>query len=407
MTQQKKILVAMIGAPGKGSYDSTHYMIEGHPIETTFSFLAITSHYKPDEIYLVGTKNSIWNKIPDDFTYTRVLIENGINEKEHWSIFKVLTSLALDNSQVIFDLTHGFRSLPFICLLSIIYYRAIHPTVVFKNIVYGMHDARNDQNQTPTVDLVDFIKIIDWLYAAKLFTDFGLGSVLSRQIKSLDPKGLDNLASSIDRLTIMLQMIYLDLLPGETKNFEKQLQKLTDFIDDHILPLKLIESHLQKMLKTINQPCSADWERQLSIAEWYYHNRQYAHTIITLRETIITYIDEILHQRIASYEDRDTIGKTILKGKGPGKGIIRQSGLLHLWNEIVRIRNYVGHAQSTDESMDASVTDIQTIGDLLNRSKNLLNDKNTRETLAKLQKDFPPQPPKYTVDDLVKKHNTR
>jgi len=398
MDDSKKVLVAMIGAPSDG-YKETKYLLEGEKVASTFSFYAINKKYRPHKIYLIGTRDSIWTKIPEDLKYEEVLIDYGVTEKEHWAIFNTLTRLNLDDQRVIFDLTYGFRTLPLICLLSIIYYKAIHPKMKIDKILYGMYDARDKENITSVVDLVDFFKIVDWLYAAKIFAEFGLGSALSEQIKDIHNEQLTPLADGINNLSTTLQMIYLNLLRDNADKVNRQLSRISASDEAFLSPLRLIEPEISRLIGIIRRQ-GKDWEYQLSMAEWYFQNHQYAHTIITLRETVITFIGESLDAPLSTREDRKKAEELIYpkirtetqRQSKEIKRIFSRTKIPSLLNEITDIRNRVGHALVVIPD-NASVSDANLIKGLIKKSKEIFSDVNTKSAMESLKK--------YVIDNSI------
>jgi len=266
-------------------------------------------------------------------------------------------------------------------------------------ILYGMYEARDKENITPVVDLDDFIKIIDWLYAAKIFAEFGLGSALSEQIKDIHNEQLTPLADGINNLSTTLQMIYLNLLRDNADKVNRQLSRISASDEAFLSPLRLIEPEISRLIGIIRRQ-GKDWEYQLSMAEWYFQNHQYAHTIITLRETVITFIGESLDAPLSTREDRKKAEELIYpkirtetqRQSKEIKRIFSRTKIPSLLNEITDIRNRVGHALVVIPD-NASVSDANLIKGLIKKSKEIFSDVNTKSAMESLKK--------YVIDNSI------
>ena len=61
-------------------------------------------------------------------------IAGGRTEMEMWQIFETVIDAVDDGEQVIFDITHGFRSLPFLSFLAAAYLRVIKNSSIASSI---------------------------------------------------------------------------------------------------------------------------------------------------------------------------------------------------------------------------------------------------------------------------------
>ncbi len=120
-------------------------------------------------------------------------IPTGRNDEELWTIFQQVVDAVEPAESVIFDITHGFRSLPFLSFLSAAYLRTVK-TIRLEAVYYGNFDAR-DQSvsppRTPVIDLTRFVDLLDWMVGADRFVRFGdardLAELLRTQHERIKP----------------------------------------------------------------------------------------------------------------------------------------------------------------------------------------------------------------------------
>ena len=119
-----------------------------------------------------------------------VEIPDGADENELWSLFQAVVDAVDVQEEVIFDITHGFRSLPFLSLLAVAYLRQIKQ-IELRAILYGNFEARDrsvEPHRTPVIDLSRFVSLFDWMTAADRFIRFGDASDLARHLRAEKPE---------------------------------------------------------------------------------------------------------------------------------------------------------------------------------------------------------------------------
>jgi len=52
-------------------------------------------------------------------------IPDGKDEDELWKIFSIIVDEVQPGDEILFDITHGFRSLPFIAFLTVAYLKEV------------------------------------------------------------------------------------------------------------------------------------------------------------------------------------------------------------------------------------------------------------------------------------------
>ncbi|MCS6840120.1 MAG: TIGR02221 family CRISPR-associated protein, partial [Roseiflexus sp.] len=115
-----------------------------------------------------------------------VRIPDGRNDLELWEIFQTVIDAIEPEEAVIFDITHGFRSLPFLSFLAAAYLRVVK-NIRLEGVYFGNFEARDQSvtpNRTPVLDLTAFVELLDWMVGADYFVRFGDARDLARLLQA-------------------------------------------------------------------------------------------------------------------------------------------------------------------------------------------------------------------------------
>lgn len=202
----------------------------------------------------------------DHFTDPKIaIIPDGKSEKELWEIFSIVDGQVDEGDEVIFDITHGFRSLPFLALLAAAYLREIK-RVSIKAVTYGAFEAGTG-SETPIFDLSAFIRIFDWMDAVRSFlvhVDAGPMQLLIRDIarpalqadeKEKKPISLMALARDLDEFTKAVRLSRPEEAISYAGSIVSDLSQVTDEIAKHTPPLMPVIRRIEEvsLLATVNQ----------------------------------------------------------------------------------------------------------------------------------------------------------
>ena len=170
---------------GAGERIEVEYHFQDASCKTSVIQEALVHFFKPDIIYVLATPKSREKSIPDIIRKApcceMVPIPDGKNIDELWEIFRVIGNLVKPGDSILFDLTHGFRSLPFISFLAVTYLQEIQKAEVEK-VVYGA--LADDRKSAEVIDLTDFTHILQWMMAVHSFLKYSEGSDLSALLRS-------------------------------------------------------------------------------------------------------------------------------------------------------------------------------------------------------------------------------
>ena len=153
-------------------------------------------------------------------------VPEGRSEREIWDIFEIVLNEISDGDEVVFDITHGFRSLPML-VITILNYARVLKSIKINGIYYGAFESlgnvsgveRKDvkDRNAPIFNLTPFAGLFNWTGAIDDFLTYGdaknINAFTKEEVKPIlrNTKGKDTYAKNL-------------------KNTGEQLEKLTKLI---------------------------------------------------------------------------------------------------------------------------------------------------------------------------------
>ena len=132
-----------------------------------------------------GARRAAWEPVSAALsgcgvTSELVVIPSGETEDELWAIFRALEKYIDEGEEIVFDITHGFRSLLLVGFLSAAFLRTTGKADISR-VFYGQY--RDDGQPSPLLDLTPFLSILDWTTSVHAF------------LRSMDAAGINQLAN--------------------------------------------------------------------------------------------------------------------------------------------------------------------------------------------------------------------
>lgn len=239
-----------------------------------------------------------------------ILIEPGENEAEIEANFDRIMKIndhIPRNSNIILDITHGFRSIP-IFLYALIDFletvRAKHQ-VNTEKIYYGMY--KGPKHIAPMVDLSIVYSLTYWSHHLDNFIKFGNGFQLADQIQD------QKLSEYIKDISIAFQT-------NNYRNLKRLLSSAQDYltkIDKATLqgPEKYISQQLKLFLDRMQQPSNEDL--LMEMAKWSLENLQYNNFYLYLVECIQVLIADALDINVKNSEKINQAIENLKHSKHP------------------------------------------------------------------------------------------
>jgi len=250
-------LLTFLGA-GK-AYETAYIFPDGREHTASFCGVAIARMYPEMETTVFVTQKAremhwdAFRQAIEDYTTDVVAVDipDGRTEVELWQIFQTVVDTVQEGERLIFDVTHGFRSLPFLSFLAVAYLRTVKQ-VEIEHVFYGNFEARDTSvipNRAPIIDMTRFTELLDWMIAADRFMRFGDSSDLARHLDRARPQGpghskeeyqrgrpLYDLQKALGNVSLALRLIRPEDALNESALLIQTLNKTRQAIETFALP---------------------------------------------------------------------------------------------------------------------------------------------------------------------------
>lgn len=150
-------------------------------------------------------------------TIAKCTIPEGYDEDQVWEIFQKVFDSLKPGDEVVFDITHAFRSIPLLAII-VLQYARIMKGVTLRGIYYGAFEALPQVKQKPAqdrrapiVDLTALNGLMDWSLATDRFLENGdvrfAGTLAKKGVQGIlkETRGGDKAAQAIMNLGSSLE----------------------------------------------------------------------------------------------------------------------------------------------------------------------------------------------------------
>lgn len=329
-------------------------------------------------------------------------IPTGRSTEEMWQTFKIIAEQVNENDHVIFDITHGLRSLPFLVFLFAAYLKAAK-NVTIDAIYYGALELGNFRTgiPAPVIDLSEFVGMLDWLTATERFIEIGDGQPLANLIKNALPsnielssnpasrpvrKDLENTAKIIENISLALSITRpIETMQSATRLEEILKQAAPSFAERakpfSLLSEKVVQEYGQFALEdpTDQAALAENLWLQLQMIEWYIQRDRVVQAVTLAREWLISVLvlkfGELMFDNANSRRPvENTINNAVEKRKSSPRPITpsrcdekfaalpQADELVNIWSQMAELRNDIAHVgmnlnpQSASKLKDKAVS---------------------------------------------------
>jgi CRISPR-associated protein Csx16 len=369
---KRKRLVSFLGTV---RFDRTrHRFLDGKlGPETPYVCRALAEIMEADEIEIVATtdaERTHREQIVEELRLANLPTPNfhpipkGESHVELWRQFEVLKDLLRPpaGTEVIFDVTHGYRSQPFFAAAVVTFVRAVEREPAPVGVFYAAFER--GQPETPVWELTPFIELVDWAQSMMLFLRTGrsadvaeptirLGRELARRwakTKEGEQPRLEKLGKTLREFGGNLETVRTGdlLLPGaagsatslsaalqEAKETAAVIPPLADVLD------RVQREMIEPLLGASDHLASEAGHRALAgLARLYLEMGRWAEVAAVVREGWIT---------------RYAVPSAAFGGRNQARPSVEESGRRDAedrWNieeraaarEIAEVRNDIEHA---------------------------------------------------------------
>ncbi|MEP6519618.1 TIGR02221 family CRISPR-associated protein [Microcoleus vaginatus] len=238
-------------------------------------------------------------------------IPTGRTTEEMWETFQTITKYVDEGDGVIFDITHGLRSLPFLVFLFAAYLKAAKK-VTIEAIYYGALELgnKNEGIPAPVIDLSEFVSMIDWITATTQFVEIGDGQPLASLLEGAIPSNeelknypntrplrdqLKQSAKAIEDISLALSLTRpIETMESATKLEEILRQATTSFAERakpfSLLSEKVVQEYGQFALPNPKDEAalSENLRLQFQMIKWYIDRNQLVQAVTLAREWLVS-----------------------------------------------------------------------------------------------------------------------
>ncbi len=253
----KKILTFL----GTSNYQETTYSWQQQPVRTRLFPEALAQWVDADKMLVLLTaeakQHQHWTDLQNalqghPLELIPVDIPSGKDEQELWGIFGRMVSVLDEGDEIIFDVTHAFRSLPMLALLAAAFLR-VAKRVRLRHLLYGAYEARQD-DVAPVFDLSPFISLLDWTTATDQFIKRGDASELAAFLKDAHqqawrerivpkselPRHLRSLGARLEELSQALRLSRPAAVSKKAEQITESLTRATAETETFARPFTLL-----------------------------------------------------------------------------------------------------------------------------------------------------------------------
>ena len=263
-----------------------------------------------------------------------ISIPDGKTEEEIWEIFDIVSDQIEEYDEIIFDITHSFRSIPMLALVVLNYVKVVKSAKIL-GIYYGAFDAKNSDNVAPIFDLTPLDEILEWSQAVNTFLRYGnTGHLKDISINVLKPnlankeKWAQDTGKFIDSLNDLTMCLYTCrgmIMDDEKGANRKSISSASTAVKNNLEKIDKIDGGyklkpLVPLLKKIKERTdlfneSDNLSLGISSTKWYIDNNLIQQAYTALDETMKTYICVRFGLNSSSKDDREEIAQKALKIK--------------------------------------------------------------------------------------------
>lgn len=269
-------------------------------------------------------------------------IPDGENEGQLRWIFKCLSDCIQPEDEIIFDITHSFRSLPMLAIVALNYAKTMKGCKL-QGIYYGAYEAGDKDEEgnvtvAPIFDLTEYSRILEWTHAAETVREYGNPQDLYGLVRHDDTMA----RRSGDSVTLYIKKmndLYLDLLScrgGVPKESPKERSILSDYkltedlkesalqrletsektekgqeIPSHDFLIREILGAADSAYSSFNENLSDNYQVGLCAVKWYLDHSMVQQGLTAMEETVKTYLCYYFDLDEMDKDIRDIVDKCV------------------------------------------------------------------------------------------------
>ncbi len=365
----------LLSVLGTGKYEPTKYCYNNIVTdESKFTVLALKQIFNPEKIFVVMTERAKQThglelmNLPE---LDEISVLNGQNHDELWDLFNIIVDKIPENSELILDVTHGFRSQPIILLAIIIYLQTVK-NIKIKHIFYGAFDIKDENGNAQFFELTPFLELIEWSFATKLFLENGIISPISQLLINIHqqaynnpseylPKGLKQLGNNLKNLETALNAIRLKEIIEYSREVQSMINDESKAAKDakNLNSAKPFQFLLDKIQKQIPPFYNYDFQNiddilklKKDAIEYYLNIGLYQQAITVARELLVTWVCKL--KKYDPIKERQEAENFINTKPENNTETEEFNELVKIWINLGDTRNDINHASMRENPVNVN-----------------------------------------------------
>lgn len=256
-------------------------------------------------------------------------IPDGLDEKSQLDILQVIDSIGEKGDNVYLDVTHGFRHLPMIEMLSAFLQKNKYN---IRHIYYGALEKSMD-GVAPVIDLKGLLNLQEWIEAVAILNETDNVMTLARIPTMKDFR------ADLEQYQFFIQM-------NNVGNARGSANRIRGMINEGRLPPEGV-LFKEKLLKVFDWGADQEYaKRQLSQAKAAFEKGDYLRAIILLNEAVISsYVDD--SRRVMDIDCRTEAENKLYRSNE------------YNWHILRRLRNSTAHDGTKNDRLEKKIKDIR------------------------------------------------
>ncbi|RMG33226.1 MAG: TIGR02221 family CRISPR-associated protein [Gammaproteobacteria bacterium] len=271
------------------------------------------------------------------------------DEIEQVELLRLLADNVASGDRVALDVTHGFRHLPMLALLSALHLQKVRGATI-SHIYYGALDRSRD-GRTPVYELAGLLDIADWLEALSVYGRTGDYGVFDRLLGE-EIGGLLRQAAFFETVNRI----------GQARSLLRQvIKRLEERSGDPVLAL--FHDELERRISWARQ--DNYYLRQRQLAREYLERGRYLEAILTGWEAFTT----LLQRESGGKLDPDNMAhreEVRQRFEEQQRAISPRTERFRAYDSLRRLRNAVAHgSQPKGEEVQRALSSPEAMRDFL------------------------------------------
>lgn len=221
-----------------------------------------------------------------------VKIVSPESQQEIWQLFEKINNLIEENSELYFDITNAFRSLPIVAT-SILNYAKFTKNIHIEHVFYGYY---NSEGISPIHDLASMINIFEWTNGVETYLRTGEASLLKDIVEedetATNVDEYKELIRNLDNLNNVLATCRGTKVINSVKKAKESLINARNIEADGLKPLVGLFSKIEEELSQLRD--DSNIYISFDVAKWCLEHNYIQQSATFLREGVNVAICEAL-----------------------------------------------------------------------------------------------------------------